>query len=404
MPFHQPNKLKPLKGRSFHWKRVWHYWPLVVWLGVLYCAIWAYGQGVVFRRMNGAVDVYQENVSPHKDGNLDRIAEGIERGKPVKEGEIVAYMSTRELEDEMMVVKSEIDIERQDRLRDYDQDLLKIQSDLLKIDIDAGGAAEELKADQQYVSDLEQQQADMRKQLNIPDKDTQGLPKFRDPRIAEYGAKIAKLTGQIRVWKAERDKVQAKYDEILNLRKNLEALSIEKEADILKMASQSQASRYQEIKQEKERMTLRATRSGTVDRILKEPGEYVKAGEGVLKIVGYPTQIVGFLPEDQLSQISIGKQVWITSTLNRARAYKSKVLYLAPRMNSLADSTSPLPNKRVHGRDVICEYPPECVKAGDPPIYDLLSGQTIIIHLEKPGSIPLLNRIFHNDDMGLGAE
>jgi multidrug efflux pump subunit AcrA (membrane-fusion protein) len=160
------------------------------------------------------------------------------------------------------------------------------------------------------------------------------------------------------------------------------------------IATTGQRKQLDILKQKESRLQLRATRAGTVDRIMKEPGEYVKAGEGILKIVGDPVQIVGFLPQDQLHSITVGKEVFITPTRERNRIEPSKIKFLAPRMNTVPDSTSPIPNKRLFGQDVVCDLPPGL---------NLLPGQTVIIHLDDPRSVPILTdifrKIFHNEDL-----
>lgn len=400
MPYHQPNKLEPIKGNRFHVRRILHFWPLLVWVAVLFTGIWAYQQGVVFRRMNGAVDVYQENVSPTEDGTFQGLADGVERGRRVVKDQPIAFMSTVAIDAEIRAVKTEIEIERQDRLREFDQELRKMEAELRKIDADYQGALAEAKSYKEAADAiLSRQKAAfeaMKKQLPNLGGD---MPP--DETAAKYLAEISKLNAQAGVWKEQMAKAQKEYDLLSGERLALEKLSIEKDEDLLKIAGHSQAVDYQDLQAKRQRMVLKATTSGIVDRILKEPGEYVKTGEGILKIVADPTQIIGFLPEDQLSQIHPGKTVWITPSHNRTTSYESKILFLAPRMNSLPDSTSPLPNKMLHGRDIICEYPKSAIVANGPDgqtQYSLLSGQTVIIHIERPGNVPLINQIFRNDD------
>jgi hypothetical protein len=107
----------------------------------------------------------------------------------------------------------------------------------------------------------------------------------------------------------------------------------------------------------------------------------VKAGEDILKIVGVAEQIVGFLPEDQMDAVREGQPVWITPSNDPAMILDSKILYLAPRINSMAEASSPIPNKRVFGRDVVCQLP-----QGN----TLLPGQRLVIHLTNPKDVPLL--------------
>jgi hypothetical protein len=140
-----------------------------------------------------------------------------------------------------------------------------------------------------------------------------------------------------------------------------------------------------------------------VDRLGKEPGEFVKIGEGVLKIVGDPVEIICFLPQDQSDDLKINDPVWVADTSNKARIYKSRVTGISPRINNVADSTSPLPNRRIHGRDVVVEYPPDARPGAQGDSFKLLPGQTLIIHLKEPGEVPLLDRLFHNDDNAITA-
>ena len=48
-----------------------------------------------------------------------------------------------------------------------------------------------------------------------------------------------------------------------------------------------------------------------------------------------------------------------------------------------------------------CEYvDTAALPTAESPGYKLLSGQTVVIHTTKPGEVPLLDRIFPNDDNG----
>ena len=402
MPYHQPNKLEPLKGNRFHFRRILHYWPLLIWIGMIMTAIWGYQQGVVFRRMNGAVDPYQENVAPSESGNFKQLGKGIERGVRVKEGQPVAYMDTSAVDDEIRAVLSEIEIQRQSRLRDFDNDLRKLSTELRKITADQKGSDAEADALQKAADDVMASEKARIEALRKNPGFANALLPANNEIASKYLADVSKLRAKSAVYAIQLADAQKEHDDLVKERLALEKLNLDKVDDILLIAGHSQAVDYQELQAKKGRMVLTANTSGIVDRIMKEPGEYVKAGEGILKIVGDPTQIIGFLPEDQLNQIHVGKKVWITPSHDRTHAYESKILFLAPRMNSLRDSTSPLPNKLLHGRDIICEYPAEAMipgsTPGGEPTYLLLPGQTVTIHIEKPGTIPLINQIFRNDD------
>ena len=132
-----------------------------------------------------------------------------------------------------------------------------------------------------------------------------------------------------------------------------------------------------------------------MDRLGKEVGEFVKPGEGVLKIVGDPEQIICFLPQDQSDDLEKGQTVWITNTAKKDQIFKSVVIGISPRINNVPDTSSPLPNRRVHGRDVVVQYPAEAKADGK---FLLLPGQTVIIHTKEPGRANWFDELFHNDD------
>ena len=382
MPFHHPNRPQALKGRSRWGRRIVNLWPLLVWFGAIFVALWAYRQGVVFRRMNGAVDVYQENISSLEEGNFDQLAEGITRGAKVKDGQVVAYMRDAVLQEKITILKQEIETRRAERIHKFNDDILKIESELRKIDGDLVAGQAEAEATQREIDSM----VSRMKALNL-NSEAQKLA-LTGPIVSDFNIKIAKYKAIVGVRTVDKTKVENDLNRLVQER---DALA--QETDPAKIAERDQAAKLAELYKRLERLTLHATRAGTVDRILKEPGEYVKAGEGILKIVGGPTQIIGFMSQDQIAQIEQGKKVWITPTSDRSKIYDSKVLYLAPRMNSLPDSTGPAANSRLFGRDVICEYPPHA---------ELLPGQTVIIWIEPPGDVPLLNRWLTNHDAAAG--
>ncbi len=383
MSYNHPNQLTKPKGKNFALRRVTNFWPLLVWIGAICVAVWTYNQGVVFRRLNGAVDVYQENVSPKEDGNFDRLAEKIYRGAHVAQDQIVAYMRHDELDEKINILKHEIDTRRTERLRHYDEDLLKIDSDLREIDGDLVTSQAEQEACKFEIDTITKRVNTFAPNAAMGDKEAM-ISQF----AAEFRIKLAKSKALAEVRKIDKDKVQNERDRMKQERDALAA-----ETDVRNYAERNQAAQLAQLELRTQRLTIRAARGGIVDLILKEPGEYVKQGEGILKIVGAPTQIVGFLAQDQLKNITEGRKVYITSTKDRNLVYESKVNFLAPRMNSVRDVSAGAAASRLFGRDVICEYP-----AGS----NLLPGQTVIIWLDHPGDVPWLNKLLSNEDAGSG--
>jgi hypothetical protein len=383
MSYNHPNQLTKPKGRTLALRRVTNFWPLLVWLGAIGVAYWAYNQGVVFRRLNGAVDVYQENVSPKEDGNFDRLAEGIFRGAHVKQDQIVAYMRHDELDEKINILKHEIDTRRTERVRNYDEDLLRIDSDLREIEGDLATSKAEQAACQLEIDTITKRVSTFAPNAAQADKEAM-ISQF----AAEYRIKLAKSKALAEVRKIDKDEVKNERDRMKQERDALVA-----QTDVKMYAERNQAAQLAQLELRTQRLTLKAARGGIVDLILKEPGEYVKQGEGILKIVGQPTQIVGFLAQDQLQNIAEGKTVYITSTKDRKQIFKSKVNFMAPRMNSVRDVSTGAAASRLFGRDIICEYPKDST---------LLPGQTVIIWLDPPGDVPWINKLLNNDDAAGG--
>jgi hypothetical protein len=386
MSYNLPNSLTP-KTRNFGLRKITNFWPLLVWIGAIFAAFWAYKQGVVFRRFNGAVDVQQENVSPFEEGNFDKLADGIYRGGSVKAGQVVGYMRDIVLKEKIDILKQEINTRRTERLRHFDEDLLKMESELRKIKTDLRTSEAEQDACEEEIK-LIGQAADA---MGTKGPLSPSAQSARDAYVNNLGAsfkiKLSKSKALATASAEELKEVNKQYQVIKAERQALAEIKDEK-----LFAERNQAAQLTQLEHRVERLTLKATRDGTVDLILKEPGEFVKQGEGILKIVGAPNQIVGFLAQDQLGQIKKDAKVYLTSTKDRATVYTSKVEFLAPRMNSFKDSSGAT-GGRIFGRDVICSYPKDS---------GLLPGQTIIIWLEPPGDVPWINKLLTNDDAATG--
>ena len=129
--FH-PNRTKQVRTRpKLTARRILEAWPILVWLAIGIIAFMVYRSGVVFVRMNGAVDVYQENVTPQNDGRLMEIK--AKRGDFVKPGDIVAIMDSSDFKLEMDSLQRDIVADRTGDIRDYDSELIKLDSEMREL-------------------------------------------------------------------------------------------------------------------------------------------------------------------------------------------------------------------------------------------------------------------------------
>jgi multidrug efflux pump subunit AcrA (membrane-fusion protein) len=368
-----PSSPKLKRGRGRHrLRQILDCWPLLIWIAVLAAAVVCYNKGIVFTRMNGVVDVYQGSISPPEAGVLVSLAPGIETGKPVTKRQIVAQMDTGLID---LEIKRFLDRHREkgrgsiNREREYLNELLKDKSRAWSQQ--AQTAAELVWAEEKLAEMIEfvptittQQGREMFDALTWDVKKLKIDKGFRDDEVKRLDADIAEQTAIIASASGAGTLVLDAEDE-----RQLEMLKLRKD-----------------------RMTLRAQHDGIIDRIGKEPGEFVDKGEFVVKVVASAQEIRGFLPQDEIDSVKKGDTVWITSTINRRTTFQAKVIDLSPRIDSVRDAASPLPNQAIRGREVRVEYPEGC---------GLLPGQTVIIHVKPPGQIPILGNIlgfFSGDD------
>ncbi|MDA0813311.1 MAG: HlyD family efflux transporter periplasmic adaptor subunit [Verrucomicrobia bacterium] len=355
------------KGRRSHRiRQVIDHWPLLVWAAVLAIAVFGYSQGIVFDRMNGAVDVQPEEIAPTEDGRFLSLGNGIKIGMPVADGDEIGRM------DPSMI---ELDISRfEARLRLRGQgDGEKSHERLVELRRDQLDAAEELKLVENELQGLEKELTFL-KNAQLP------------PAVVEDRRR--KVEFEIELLKLRRNSQSEKNDVLI--------AAVKERTEILKKATDGEgvehpmdeddAERLEMMNLRKENLILKTNRAGIVDRILKEPGEFVKAGEAIAKVVADPTHIWGFLPQQEVTAVRAGDEVWITSAIDRFTTFKSTVLNLAPRIDNVRDSASPLPNQAVRGRTILVDYPKES---------GFLPGQPVIIHLKKPGELSLMTKFFN---------
>jgi multidrug resistance efflux pump len=284
-------------------------------------------------------------------------------------------------------------------IREYDQEILKLESELRKIDVESAEDEATIKGLENFLKDYD---------ARVKGSSDPVFRRLADESAEEKRLDVAKSRARVAANTVNRGQVEDSVNRAKGVREQLQKeadtvakVSIETE-EMLKTGAlrADEQQRFIELRTMISLCELRTTKGGVVDRVGKEKGEYVKAGDGVLKVVGEPEHIVCFLPQDQSDDLTEGQKVWVVSTSDRRKIFESTVEGISPRINNLPDSSSPIPNRRIHGRDVMIHYPPAALPTAESPGYKLLSGQTVVIHTTKPGEVPLLDRIFPNDDNG----
>ncbi len=389
-----PNRTSPVKTKlGLTRRRILESWPMLVWIAAALIAMWSYSRGRVFSRMNGAVDVYQENISSSEEGRVLKIL--VKRGASVEANTIVAQMDTSVYERELTGILRGAAANRYEEISRLERQQLDLEAELRKLEVSDAG-------DKARVTEL----INARNRLPKAGPSNDSAIKLLGPNSLVLNQKMDELNADIAEIQGTQAAVVQTMGEVRNslakvtaktkkLRENAEA-TIKADykslsPEILAGLREDEQKDVNELLSLIERCSLRTTRGGSVDRMEKEEGEYAAKGESVLRVVAAPDQIIAFLPQDQIGKLNVGDTVWITPGMDRATIFETTITAISPRMNNLADSTSPLPNRRLYGRDVVCAFP----KAG---MGLLVPGETVTVHIQRPGDIPLMNRIFHNDD------
>lgn len=368
--FH-PNRVRPPRPR-FTVRRLINYWPLLIWLAVVGLAVWAYGRGVEFKRINGLVDPIQEAVAPDEDGRLKEIL--VKRGQQVRAGDIVARMDNSVLDQQIAKLEAAIASDLQDRL-------LSAQFDLSRLKTARRDLVRDQAADKGELANL----LALQEAFNTMEK-TMGNTIAAKAAFSEAQARITGDIGRLQgATGLYADQIKEMDEEIAVLEKGVERLKKGMENPEELAAANGDLSELQELRVLRDRNTLVATQDGVVDRIEKEVGEFILKGETILRIVATPEVVRAILPQEYLHRVQVGQKVWVSSTADKYNYYLTEVVGLSPRVSNIPDSSSPLPNRVVHGQEVIVGYPADS---------NFHPGQTVLVHFEEPGKMPLITKLF----------
>ena len=397
--FH-PNRTSPVRTKpGLTKRRILESWPLLVWVGIGVVAFWTYSSGVVFTRMNGAVDVDHQYVAPAEDGRLLKVL--VKQGDIVAPGAVVAEMDSRQVKHQMLALVQGIAASRREEILQLERTRLSLQSELRGYEITKAEDSGKLES---LGRDLERGQ----KVVTLPGTGSGSAPlsfsKIPAVELASLSADLAEvaarqeaLTNSIQSVTKDAGRVDgliAKIEE--DIKNATSAASGEVTPEVLAALTVSERGDLLELKALLDGCQLRAPKGGIVEKVGKLEGAFVVAGESVVEVVAEPGRIVAFLPQDQLANVKTGTRVWVTPSHDRNAIYESNVVSIGSRVYSLLDPTSSMRNTRVYGRNVTIALPEKAIAAGtDSPL--LVPGQTVIVHTRPPGEVPIMDRLFRSD-------
>ena len=346
-----PKPAEIRQTRGYLWRRIISKWPLIVWLGVALLAYQLHLRGVRFERMNGVVTAETEIISALEDGVIAEM--GItESGEPVDAGQVVVRIDDRMARGELEQTKQEIDADALDQERKTSTMKTSVNSDIAKMKLEKAGDESRLDALERGLVDLKQRRAD-----NL-------IPQSQ---IDEVELEISTLRASLPFYSTRLTELEAeleKADELLARIKE----SREEEPIVLQLYRDRIA-----------RMELKSLGGGSVSQIYFRKGAVVRRGEPIVEIINMQSRGArGFILEGDADKVSVGMAIYISPTGESTdKLFPGKITYIAPQISSTPDIGSSVAGRMIKGREITCTF--DAAEVG------LLPGQSVTIHLEKPG-------------------
>lgn len=403
--FH-PTRLPSTHSRSgLRRRRILEAWPHLIWLGMVALAFGMHARGTSFVRMNGAVDVIHQYIAAPEDGTIARVL--VEQGQVVAPGTVVAEMDSRSLRHQLEALLQGISSSRREEALRLDRVRVDLEKELRGYTIDLAEGQGRLGPLQRFLTKGQNPQGDSlpapplgsgsSAPLRAALGQAQLLPQDRTALESEMEETVSRIEAVGRNITAVEEELALVKTSLEQMRENSGVTGLAGEGEtspaLLAALSESERAEVRELKALISACQLRTGPGGVVDRIDRHAGDFARAGESVVQVVAEGGKIVGFLPQADLGRLQTGDTVWVSPAHDRNAVYESKVTNISSRISSLLDASSPLPNQRIYGRNVVVGFPEAA--GGSPPL--LSPGQSVTIHTRQPGAIPILNRLFPVD-------
>jgi HlyD family secretion protein len=340
------------------WSRMKNRWPFAVWLLAIVAAVFLYFHGGQFGGMSGVVQVVRENVAPLETARVKTIAVVV--GQRVKKGDVLATMDTTILDAEMAVER--LQVERQFALA-----VSRAESDLRDLQIRQAESAGELE-----VLNAEVARLDELLSKHLIDAQTVARLRARQQALTRsmefYPGMVINLERDLARMSARQGAITAQLDSDTNIVAELPE-GLRTEVDVSR-------NRLGLLDLRREAYVLRAGADGIVSELVREPGNVVSAGTPIMTVVvDAVRQVVGFLPEANARDISVGMIAYLRSTSGRGAIVQARITALLPDIAALPTRVSPFPTQVYRGRRVV-------LVPTEPD--DFLPGESVSIELQTP--------------------
>jgi multidrug resistance efflux pump len=349
------------------WKGANQWWPLLVFVGFLFLAVFLHSKGGQYRVLTGTAERVIERIAPLESARVISVA--VEVGDIVKAGDVIAQLDTSIIDAESAVLKERImqarleakleqlTLERQfEKARqDAEQALRQAELEFKVNQIEHRALAKEVERMEPL---LEQQLIDAGVLASMKSRETV----LRE--ILKLGPEnINVLQAQVQHAKDQQDAALLRLNDI----NEFTSATMEEEAVTL-------------INIRRDGYTLRAQQDGVIADVEHRAGDVVDSGEAIASVLlDGPVRIVGFLTEGNLSDIQVGTaaKIYPSVSIRTSGIIPAHVTQVSPAVYSLPDRASPVRGQVVRGRRVTFELDEQRA---------LVPGETVSIEI-RSGSV-----------------
>lgn len=350
----KPAEIRKTKG--YLWRRIGSKWPFLVWLGVALLTYQLYQRGVRFERMNGVVIAETEIITASEDGLIQKI--NVTESDDISPGATVVKIEDAIAKGALELRTRELEFEKIEQTRKYGSLETGYKTELAELTAQKAGDEARLKVLDESLSGLKERA----EKLLIP------MSQYLEPKeeaeilrntIPNYEQQFTVLNDAIKTAGEVKDSLNK-----FNLTTNPELQLLQNQID---------------------RTELKSLNGGKVAKIYYAQGAFVKRGDPIVEIINYKSRGArGFILEEDAQKVSVGMPIFISPTGEATdKIYPGKITYVAPQISSTPDVGAGVSGRVIKGREITCSF--------DNPDVDILPGQTISIHLEKPGKFKLFS-------------
>ena len=348
--------------------------PWVIWLLTISAAGWLWYDGRSNLPVVGYADGVEYQVSAARQGAIARVS--VRVGQEVAAGQVIAVLSSRELEAQIDVLEAELERTKAAR----------------------GAARVQLERDQQRLVGRLDEAIAQTERDRVEASQRRSIQGARLKALRARQRKVEKLLAENLVRRSVTDdrlaielagaraQVGAAQPEAAILKKQIDML-MERRAAIASAAHQAamlrphDASivvierRLDRLKSEREQLVVRAPTNGTIAQILLRRGSVVAAGNPIVTMMGADgaSKVVACLDESRATSAPIGSAVEVTPR-GTSLKLRGKVVALAPRVGALPVQCRLDPRVEIWGRKVMI--------ALDEPTA-LVSGQRFVVTFDN---------------------